>query len=298
MTKMNIAKIVLASGLLLACGIADPVYACSWNPVAVAARDGKIRFETGAEARRREIRVSSDQIVDRANLARVELSEGKADIPADLAELLVPNVRPIYIEYSMCDGGIETDFAGDNDHVSKGLDLQFKMLVTGTLLEPQEYSNFVLPQQIRTGENMIPYPGDDCNPEFRVGFSRFLTARHSKGQLEAIWLFLKPRDLSRNSKIRRLMSFDRRSRVPPVRWDTYSDTRITKDIRKWLTKPEGKALQASIDDFWRVQGPLLTNDAAICPNAATAWPQRKATWLQWALGEYEKRNARRKTPIG
>jgi hypothetical protein len=154
---------ILLGGLVLAAAlsVSSEASACVWLPVTYSGRPPSER-EMAAE-RAREARV---QVRRRHPGAQAALAGG-IDAPAELARMLVPNIRPVPIERSDCGPENEIDPGEGEEKIEDWL--------AGTYLV--RYSNeFAHMVWSYRGETL----GPACNAEFRERF-----AAHLRGRLDA-----------------------------------------------------------------------------------------------------------------
>src|SRR4051812_43047911 len=108
---------------------ACPASACVFTaPICIG--DAKFCHPSPSQKRANERRLSNDLTLQRAVEARKRLAAGDVDIAAELAELLIPNVRPIQIQRSDCGIVGESDYA-DGEETEDAL---FQAMVAGTAL--------------------------------------------------------------------------------------------------------------------------------------------------------------------
>ena len=224
---------------------------------------GQERMSARALARERD-RALRQRTRWRGERARAALARG-ADPAALLAEMLVPNVRPVRIERSDCGPENEIDVA---DGEEKPEDWVAGTRYAGQIPDVAGFWDMYEDPGLSRGAT--------CNAELRAGFGGHLPPRLAPGELEAAYLFLAARwngtdgpDAIRS----RLTAFERQTRRPPVRWSsTY-----WREIAQWAERdPAGMAIMRVSGDFWRETEPLLGDDARICPEAAARWPAVQA----------------------
>ncbi len=266
---------LLAAALVLPLG--SEAAACIWNyPLEV----GKLSKAQRERARERQERYEADQrLLQRQAGARAALARGY-DITGALAEILVPNIRPVPIKVSdSCGGPSELDYADGSETMAD--------LLAGTRFAHwgPSYRDLAPPWD---GETF----GLACNAEFRRRFAAFLTERLSADQRQQAYLFLaarvahwkgEPTPLQHAqppsvmwSTVSRLVAFAERTRQLPIRWTT--DSRRDSDaIEGWLRQDgSGRALQAAMDDFWNAHGADLGASERACPAATARWPSVQA----------------------
>ena len=232
-------------------------------------------FKTEAERERAEeearIHGWRARIGARRAEAREALRRG-VDAPAELAEMLVPNVRPVPIKQSDCGPTNEVDFGAGEE--------TFEDILAGTDVLPQ--GRDLAP--IARGLGVPISFGRSCNAEVRGRFAMHLRRRLGASELRRAYLFLAARSRipERHASwqpLRRLVAFDYSSRRPPMRWAT-EDQVQEKDIARWSSGTKaGRALGSAIDAFWREQAPSLEDTRRVCPKALDAWPTVRAPFV-------------------
>lgn len=206
---------------------------------------------------------------------------GGVDAPGRLAEMLVPNVRPIVIERSDCGPMNEIDFASDE---AKPQDL-----LAGTpYSERAEEFLGILRGYPRS-------PGRACNADVRARFAAFLRRRLSPDELRGAFIFLDPRWTGGEGIVARMTDFAGRTRRPPLGWRGAGALQTDK-IAQWLAlAPAGRALKRAVDDFWAETGPLLGDTDRLCPVGVARWKAEQAQLVrQVAAADEEERAARAK----
>ena len=214
-------------------------------------------------------------------MATKRLALGGVDSARELAEILVPNVRPIRLEYSSCGPEGEIDFAGSTD-------APFATVLTDPRLKSLRLSEFAHLVRDFDGEIVL---GPACNAEFRDRFSIFLHSKFNEDELRAAWLYLTPRTRHNGtygSVYHRLISFDRGTRRPPIIWRGENEW-IREDIDRFKKKnPVGQRLDAAISEFWIEQQLLLDSDELVCPKAQAAWKNDQERLIENILHERDK----------
>lgn len=247
---------ILLVGLALAAALSagGAASACAYVPITYVGGPPSAR-QLAAERER----LARDLVRQRRAGAQAALARG-VDAPAELARMLVPNIRPVPIERSDCGAENEIDMADGEEGIEAWL--------AGTYLAP--YSDeFAFMAWHYQGETL----GRACNAEFRDRFAADLRRRLDARQLRATYLFLAARWSGSERPARRLVAFEDRGRRPPVRWESW----YRRDIDRWTRRDgDGRALQRSLDDFWRENAPLLDDTARACPAAAARWPDMQA----------------------
>lgn len=236
-------------------------------------------------AARRQVRLETRQRYERrAALAQAAAAHG-IDAPAVLAEMLVPNIRPVVIQRSDCGPWNEVDAAAGEasyDEWLAGTPYAGAASNFWDILEPHE-------------AEMI---GPACNAEFRRRFADYLRRRLSAGVLRDAYLVLAPYwvgtdgpDATRG----RLTAFAGDTRRAPVRWTIGGDEEAR--VARWLKRdPSGRLLQETLRDFWRESEPLLASEALACPSAAARWPVARAEILRQIDARMEPSGKRMPTP--
>lgn len=266
-------RFALFVALLLAV-LPSSAKACVWLPL--------------PEQSKKEQRHSSrQQTIDLQRIATQRLVLGGVDAAKELAEILVPNVRPIRLEYSSCGPEGEIDFAGSADAFNEGVS-------NDPRLKSLDLSNYRSVVRDFDGDTSL---GPPCNAEFRDRFSALLRSNFNEDELRAAWLFLMPRTRQNGiygSVYHRLISFDLSTRRPPIRWRG-EDEWIRADIDRFKKKDLiGRRLDAEISVFWTQQRLVLDSDELVCPKAKAAWRNDQERLIETILRERDKRNVRRK----
>lgn len=196
---------------------------------------------------------------------------GGADAAGGLAEMLVPNIQPIYI-MSVCGSVGEIDLAGSGPMRDEPL--------AGTPYAGREDEFLRLLDEYGPG-TLGPY----CNAEFRGRFAEHLRRRLTPAQLRESFVFLGAR--RRQDVVERLMAFAGKGRRPPVRWIG------SPQIVGWAGRhPAGRALSAAIDDFWRETAPQLASPERSCPVEFARWQQDQAVLLAQIEAALKRRSAK------
>jgi hypothetical protein len=253
--------------------VGTPASACALNPI-VRIGPPPTAQELAAERERER----GDFIRQRREVGARELAAG-TDPAAGLAPLLVPNIRPVPIQYSDCGPMNEID-SGAGAETGAGL-------LAGTYLAGSELASRLAYYQGET-------PGRACNAEFRDNFAAYLRRRLDARQLRGAYLFLRSRWAGPGTPLSRLVYFQNQGRRPPVQWDWDGES-----IERWMRRAdEGRALKRVLDDFWREYGPLLGDAARVCPVAAGRDGEIRATILAWFEEHfpYAVRRARARRP--
>ncbi|HYG46842.1 MAG TPA: hypothetical protein VD846_02775 [Allosphingosinicella sp.] len=199
--------------------------------------------------------------------ARKRLRSGQVDFAAELAELLVPNVRPVYIQTTSCGVIGELDYGAGRE----GEEEKFAALTAGTPLAGADLDRFRTP--LRRAEEDISF-GASCNAEFRRSFAGHLRQSLSPAHLREAWLFLGARQRSSGnygSLYHRLISFEDRARTPPIRW-TFADLWLRQQVERALRLTAwGRALVPAIDAFWARRAGDLADSSRVCPAELERW---------------------------
>jgi hypothetical protein len=188
------------------------------------------------------------------------------DAAGPLADMLVPNVRPIRIHRSDCGATNEIDPAPGEETPEDWL--------RGTRLAGRA-DDYARIWRIDGDETL----GPTCNAEVRGRFAAYLRRRLSPEQLHESYLFLgsywDPPGSARELRWR-LAAFAAGTRRPPLRWSGVN-RRQEQEIRRWTRLvPTGRVLRQAMDDFWRETAPLLGDTTTACPEAAARWPAVQA----------------------
>jgi hypothetical protein len=204
---------------------------------------------------------------------------GEAGAADALAELLVPNVRPVRIENSDCGPMNEVDLGKGQESPDD--------LLAGTRYagRADEFTAFFRGYQGGS-------PGFLCNAEVRVRYAAHLRRRLTPQALRESYVFMRARRPETDLVVR-MTAFENRSRRPPLLW-MGRDERTTEQVRRWLRRqPAGIALKAATEEFWRENEPLLADTKLACPAAAEAWTAAQAALVR-AIDEVvaEQRAAR------
>ena len=232
----------------------------------------------------------AERVIEEKRLAKLQvrqrtLSAEKAvlagtDPAAALADMLVPNVRPILIVRTDCGPENEVDHANGEEALPAAL--------AGTRFAGREDEFRQIVREWHPG-----FIGDRCSAEFRSSFAAGLRRRLTPAQLRESFLFLAGRSSQWDEHpgaVKRLMAFQGGSRSPPVRW--MSDWRHQKQIRRWTQGNEtGRALRAAIDAFWTEQQPRLSDDARVCPATLAQWSADRAELVRMIEDEAARRGS-------
>lgn len=263
--RLALSTLAAVAAPIAAAMIAQPASACVFLPVVCLGGGPECN---PSPAQRRLERKQWSALETRRLLAEAKgrLKAGRVDEAADLAELLVPNVRPVHTRHTSCGPEGEIDYGAGRP----GGEPQFRQLVAGTRIahaDPHDFA-FIL----RDHDNFSFGPA--CNAEFRGAFAALLRRRLTPAELRRAWLFLSARQRSGDlygSTYHRLVRFEGKTRAPPLRWvaqDEWLQEQVTGAIRRTAW---GRSISAAADAFWREQASRLSDDRQICPKAAAAW---------------------------
>ena len=237
--------------------------------------------ESGAERERqrleRDRRAAEARV--RYRLADAHTAAVLIDRLGALAEMLVPNIRPVPIWRDSRGLPNEVDLA-------QGVETPADW-VAGTRFERLSEEQLAVVGRWR-GETF----GPACNAEFRARFAEHLRGTMEPRALRDAYIFLAPRTpywrgqpvalrpmahwAEGRPMISRLVAFDGTGRRPPVRWSAEFET-IEREIVRWTKRDRtGRALQRSMDAFWRDHAALLDAPERACPDAAARWPTVQA----------------------
>jgi hypothetical protein len=249
---------VLIAGIgLLGVGFTVPAQGCVYLPVVCIG--GPDCNPTPAERRARMRRESSELTRDRTRKAQQRLVAGHFDAAPELAELLVPNVRPIYVVQTDCGPMGEIDLGGEYETRES----YFRRLVAQS---PLDGARPFAHARLHDWLDEAPY-GERCNLEFRRGFAAHLRRSMTEDDLRRSWVFLS----ARRRGDRRLMRFEGSTRRPPVSW-LLMDQWLDRQVQTWLRRQAaGRALQAAVDSFWTHQSAELGDDQQVCPAFSAQW---------------------------
>lgn len=275
--RVPLAFAALASALILPLG--SEAAACMWNYPVEVGEERRSEAERRREARINARRQARELLTRRSAAAQAALASGY-DITGALAEILVPNIRPVPIRLPQsCESANEYDLAGGDERAEDWL--------RGTGYE-QWASQYGLIGAPWEGETF----GPACNAEFRTRFAALLRRRMTEPQRQEAYLFLAARMNEWKGEpqplrpvghfdfeprgISRLIAFEGPTRRPPIRWNA-SSSGDPHDIARWLRDdPTGRALQSALDEFWRENAPLVDPSERACPAALARWPSVQA----------------------
>lgn len=263
---MGVLRWLFLAAIAPAAGLgAAPAAACVLLPIICLGKTGEcnpspleklaeLRSESAAETRRRLIE------------GKARLRAGKVDPAAELAELLVPNIRAVRVEMTSCGPMGEVDY-GDGTLTRDSL---YRALVAGTRLAGKDPEFFAALLDRSEAFPLEP----PCNAEFRKGFAAYIEKSVPTDHLRQAWLFLSARQRPADSfgeRYRRLVRFEGGRRAPPVRW-TAGDRWLDGEIARALARTAwGRSLEEAIDRFWAEAGGRAGEDATACPVAFADW---------------------------
>lgn len=273
---MRTTSVSIALAVAIAWPLADEASACVLVPVTTI--ESGNQDDRAANARR-----AARQMTAARRISALRELESGIDPAAQLAEMLVPNVRPTHIVYTNCGPDNEIDHA---DGAETPEDWLAGTRFAGRAEEFEElWYGF-------EGETL----GTMCNAEFRRRFAAHLRRRLSEADLRESYLSLAARwhrIAWPHSTLRRLVAFAGEARRPPLRWTT-EERWQERDIARWMrvTRP-GRALTQALDDFWSDSAPLLGDDRLMCPDAVARWPEAQARIVALVEARIAEREASR-----
>jgi hypothetical protein len=221
-----------------------------------------------------------DQLEARLARAHANWAAG-IDGAAALAEMLVPNVRPVHIVYTSCGPLNEVDWAEGSE--------TYRIWFAGSRYE----GTFRDYEHVFESFEGTP-PGERCNAEFRSRFAGHLRSRLTPRQMRAAYLYLGARWtwLDPNAVRTRLMQFASRGQRRPPLALAVADEWQREEIVAWMRgNAAGRAVQRASDDFWRENAPLLDDMARTCPVAAARWETDRARFLAMVAAEEVRQQA-------
>jgi hypothetical protein len=259
---------------LLACGLpAAPAAACVFSLTEERLGPPPTPEELAAEAKRESLAKRRAAALDAARAWRKGV-----DAPAELARMLVPNVRPVPTLSVPCGAGTEEL---DYDMTGKTREAW----LTGT-----RYSGRAddFPRIFHDFDGALPDPA--CNAEVRRRFAEHLRRRLSADGLHSAYIFLAARRPPAWS-IHRVTAFAGRSRRPPLYW-VGGNASQAAEIGRWLRgQPAGRAVKRAADEFWAGAAPLLADDERTCPAAAARFRADREALLRLLDAEERRRAA-------
>jgi hypothetical protein len=235
---------LLAIGLaIVGAGIAAPATACVWLSVASVGekpshRDRAILAKSAATARLSKL--------------RADLRERRVDPATELADMLIPNIRPVPIATSDCGDADEFDTLG-------GLNREKSNVFAGTELEgldPDRFAGFY--------RKVGGAPGRHCNVEFRARFAAYLRARTSDKILAESYVTLANERKIANFRYYRFV--DNRREPPLVTYGNFTAARAKQTPLWYVLDPE-RPVGRSIANFWTEVGRRVSDDTFACPVA-------------------------------
>jgi hypothetical protein len=273
-------RLVLAAfPLALALSLGSEARACMITTAVETEGRRVSESERRRDARAQARRAARERLARWSAAAEAALAGGY-DISGALAEILVPNIRPVPIRPPQsCGSANEIDQAAGDEDVEDWL--------AGTGYEAWARTYDLIGPSWE-GETF----GPACNAEIRTRFADLLRRRLSEERRRDAYLFLAariphwkgdPQPLRpvghfsyETTGIGRLVAFAGETRQLPIRW-LPSSSGEQGDIARWLREhPSGVALQAAMDEFWRENGPLLDANESACPAALARWPSVQA----------------------
>lgn len=267
MRRLNLVRALIVAAAFFA----GEASACLRNAVRVYIGGEPTVEEQRAEARQ----IAAYGLRLRTLEAKREWAGG-IDAARELAELLVPNVRPVFIETSDCGDG-EVDEAG-----GVGLDAVWHDWLSGTAYSgrEKEFSGILRSEGVPLAWA--------CNAEVRDRFAAYLRRRLSARELRDSYVFLAARR-DRSLSLRRLMAFQGKTRLPPLRWIPTGPGQWV-EIQRWQQRQSvGRALAAAIESFWEETTPSLADTARTCPGTYAAWRSDQAAAVKQIDAEVERR---------
>ncbi|HEX4736130.1 MAG TPA: hypothetical protein VH331_01065 [Allosphingosinicella sp.] len=277
-----VAFMALAAGLVASPGSACVIVA----PVCVGSK--KMCHPNPAQQLANERRWSSGLTLQRATEARRQLAAGRLDLSAELAELLIPNIRPIHVLRSDCGIEGEVDYGAGEETVESF----FHDVVAGSSLAGSDADEFAGPLRRAMGDFSF---GAACNEEFRQHFAAYLAGTVEPADLKEAWLFLSPRQRGAGTfgpRYPRLMRFEGAARAPPVRW-TFADRWLGDQAATALKGTRwGRSISAAVDRFWSANGTRLSDDLTVCPRAVAEWARVRHELLEQMLASHAARQRR------
>lgn len=270
--------VLLALPLALALPLGSEARACFINYPVEVGGERRSASERRRAALAQARRAAQELLARREAAAEAALAQGY-DFTGALAEILVPNIRPVPIEEPQsCGSGNEYDEAGGDEEAADWL------AGTGYEAWAPMYDQFS-PWE---GETF----GPACNAEFRTRFAALLRRRMSEEERREAYRFLAARIgnwkgdplplqpvghlAGERRGISRHVAFAGGARRPPIRWLSPSSGQ-PGDIERWLRgTSSGRALQGAMDEFWHDNGALIESSQQACPAALARWPSVQA----------------------
>jgi len=272
---LGLAALALAASVTLP----GEAAACFYSPGTTRIGPPLGPSEQAAAERQRARQMTAARLAN----ARARLETGR-DPALELAEMLVPNVRPIWIDHSDCGPRNEIDHAAGEETREE--------LLAGTRFAGRA-DDFAVVWRAFDGESF----GSMCNSEFRTRFASFLRRRLGAEQVDQAYLFLAARwhgTTDAAAPLRRLTAFAYSAWRPPLVWMTEEPWQ-EREIARWLRRvPAGRALKQAIDDFWWESAPLLDDSRAACPEAFARRGEAQARLVALFEAEEGRRRERRR----
>lgn len=221
-----------------------------------------------AEARRIEAAIATAtraETLRRLGESDARLAKGPIDFAGELAQWLVPNVRPIPIRYSSCGDASEVDYAAGSETDEAA---------TERFLGGTRYSGIGVSLgwlEVR-GADAFSF-GRECNAEFRRRFAATLAATVDEDDLRDAWRFLDARRRPSYAEgglpgsayhYERLVAFGGEARLPPVRW-VLSHPILFDEVTRYVRTGAGRAVDAAAARFWANNASQLGDDMRVCP---------------------------------
>lgn len=255
------------AGLLLF-GAASEAGACVYTASVETLGKPLTPRQERAEARAREKRIEAAtraETLRRLQQSDLRLRNGPVNFAGELAQLLVPNVRPVWISRSDCQHESEDDH-GEGRETEETLIARF--------LGDTPYSGSGVSLRWLAVRGHTFSFGTECNAEFRGRFAAALGTAVSKDHLRGAWRFLgarlRPSFVSggitgMGNNYEHLVAFRGRSRVPPVDW-VLSHPILFEEVTGYVRRAAaGRAIAAAAGHFWNENAPSLGDDRRVCP---------------------------------
>lgn len=283
-------RLLLCIAAALPAGFAaPPASACVFLPVVCVGSEPECN-PSPDELHARQLRWSAEETRSRLAEARNRLRRGQVDFAAELAELLVPNIRPIVTQFSDCGPEGEIDYGAGR--VTP--EAVFQAVTAGTPLAGSAMGDFAA---LLRREALSPL-GPACNLEFRQGFAAFLRQSVNAEDLTQAWLFLSARQRTHGtygSLYHRLVRFDGSARTPPVHL-ALAHPWLRDEVAGALRRTSwGRSIAAAANVFWASHAAELADDARACPTAAAEWAGARQRLIALMLNPDEARRRRRGT---
>lgn len=244
---------------------ATPAAACVWLPI-ICVGDSVDCKPSPLKRLARERSLSAGETRHRLIEGKARLRAGKVDVAAELAELLVPNIRPVWIQQTSCGPIGEIDY-GDG---ALSADSLYRALVAGTPLAGKDPELFAGLLDRSEAHPLEPR----CNSEFRRSFAAYIARAVPADQLREAWLFLGARQRVNDSfgdRYHRLVRFEGGRRAPPVRW-ILADRGLEDQVSRALSRTAwGPSLEAAVNGFWAEAAGRVGDDSKACPVEFADW---------------------------